>query len=60
MKRLLNKKFQFKYDIHSKKGKCVTDKGEYLINLEKDIKIEEQAKTFCSGSCGEGYGINLI
>lgn len=59
MKSLL-KKIRFEYDIHSRKGICVTDKGEYLIDLEKDNKKEEQAVTSSGGSCGEGYGIHLI
>ena len=59
MKSLLNK-IQFKYDIHSKKGMCVTEKGEYKIDLEKDNKKEEKAVTSSGGSCGEGYGIHLI
>lgn len=59
MKSLL-KKILFEYDIHSKKGRCVTDKGECLIDLKQENKKEEQAITSSGGSCGEGYGIHLI
>ena len=59
MKYLLNNKIQFKYDIYSKKGIVVTEKGEYRIDLEQD-KIKDQETDRGSGSCGEGYGIHLI